>query len=95
MAKEDIKNNSKKAIIFDAGTLISLSMNGLLDELQRLKEIFNGDFLITEQVKYEIIDKPLSIKAFELEALKVQQLLEKGILKISNSYGIDNSIIKL
>jgi hypothetical protein len=94
MAKEDTKNNSKKAIIFDAGALISLSMNGLLDELQRLKGIFKGDFLITEQVKYEIIDKPLKIKCFELEALKVQQLFEEGILKTAESYGINNSLIK-
>ena len=93
MGREDTKNNSKKAIIFDAGTLISLSMNGLLDELQRLKRIFNGDFLITEQVKYEIIDRPLKIKCFELEALKVQQLFEDKTLMMAESYGISNSLI--
>lgn len=86
-------NNLKKAIIFDAGALISLSMNGLLDELQRLKGIFKGSFLITEQVKSEVIDKPLKIKCFELEALKVQQLLEYKFLEMASSYGIDNSLI--
>ena len=38
------KANINKAIIFDAGTLISLSMNGLIDELRKLKKIFNGNF---------------------------------------------------
>jgi len=89
-----MKNNIKKAIIFDAGALISLSINGLLGELQKLRGIFNGDFLITEQVKSEVIDKPLKIKCFELEALKVQQLLENKVLKMADSLGIDNSLIK-
>jgi hypothetical protein len=83
----------KKAMIFDAGPLISLSMNGLLGELQKLKKIFNGSFLITEQVKAEVIDKPLKIKYFELEALKVQQLLEEKVLEMADSYGINNSLI--
>ena len=88
-----MKENTKKVIIFDAGALISLSMNGLLDELQKLKGIFKGEFLITEQVKEEVIDKPLNIKYFEFEALKVQQLLEDKIIKMADSYGIDNSLI--
>jgi hypothetical protein len=87
------KNSIKKAIIFDSGALISLSMNGLLDELQKLKGIFKGSFLITEQVKFEVIDKPLKIKAFELEALRVQQLLEENFLEMAESYGVNNSLI--
>lgn len=83
----------KKVIIFDAGALISLSMNGLLDELQKLKGIFNGEFLITKQVKSEAIDNPIKIKYFGFEALKVQQLLDDGILKMTDSYGISSSLI--
>ncbi|MEK6833301.1 MAG: hypothetical protein AABY32_04585 [Nanoarchaeota archaeon] len=88
-----IKENNKKAIIFDAGALISLSINGLLNELRKLKGIFKGSFLITEQVKAEVIDKPLKIKEFELEALKVQQLLDDKVLEMADSYGINNSLI--
>jgi hypothetical protein len=84
----------KKAIVFDAGSLISLSINGLLDELKKLKEIFNGAFLITEEIKSEIIDKPLKIKAFKLEALKIRQLLDENILERAEKYGIPDSIIK-
>ena len=73
-----------KAIIFDSGTLISLSMSGLLDEIRSLKKIFDGHFLITKDVKEEIIDKPLTIKRFELEALRIKQLLDDGILEKSD-----------
>ncbi|MEM4271107.1 MAG: hypothetical protein QXO70_03365 [Candidatus Pacearchaeota archaeon] len=68
-----------KAIIFDSGAVINFSMNGLLDILENLKKIFNGDFFITEEVKNEIVDKPLTIKKFEFEALRIKDLIEKGI----------------
>ena len=88
------KANINKAIIFDAGTLISLSMNGLIDELRKLKKIFNGNFLITSQVKAEIIDNPLKIKQFELEALRTRKSLEDGILELAESLGFNNSAIQ-
>ena len=80
----------KKAIVFDASTLISLSMNGLYPELRRLKEVFDGKFFITEDVWHEIIGKPLDIKKFSLEALNAKALLEEGILEMPDSVGISN-----
>ncbi|MEK6844901.1 MAG: hypothetical protein AABX44_01460, partial [Nanoarchaeota archaeon] len=61
-----------KVLIFDSGSLISLSMNGLLEELKKLKKIFNGEFIITKEVKKEVVDEPIKIKMYELEALKIQ-----------------------
>lgn len=69
-----------KLIVFDSGTLISLAMNGLLEELKRLKESFDGHFIITKEVKYEIIDRPIKIKRYELEAMKLQSLLDQKYL---------------
>ena len=69
-----------KAIIFDASTLISFAMNGLLREIVGLKKIFKGKFIITKEVKSEVIDRPIKIKRFELEALKIQQLIAPGRL---------------
>jgi len=79
------------AIIFDASTLISLSMNGLLGELKKLKGTFKGKFLITHEVKYEVIDRPINVKRFELEALRVKKLLEEGILELPESLGINEN----
>ncbi len=80
----------EKAIIFDAGTLITFSMNGLTDELRKLKGIFNGAFLITPQVKSEVIDKPLTIKQFELEAMRTKKLFDDGILELPENYNFQN-----
>ena len=88
--------NFKKAIIFDAGTIINFAMNGLLEEFRGLKKIFNGKFLITQEVKKEIIDKPLTIKRFMLEALKIKELLDEKILEMPFDIGIDdNEVAKI
>jgi len=84
---------SQKAIIFDSSTLISLAMNALLPELRNLKNIFKGKFIITQEVKEEIINKPLNIKKFELEALKLSQLLNEKVLEMPDSLGINDSVI--
>lgn len=74
----------KKAIIFDSSSLISLGMAGLLPELKNLKKVFDGEFLITDEVKHEVVDKPLTIKRFELDALKIQSLIDEKILVLSS-----------
>lgn len=78
----------QKVIIFDAGPIINFAMNGLLPELVELKKTFSGKFLITKEVKEEIIDRPITIKRFELEALKVQELINQNILEFPESVGI-------
>jgi hypothetical protein len=78
----------EKVIIFDSGTLISFAMNGLLPELVKLKEIFNGKFIIPIEVKKEIIDTPIEIKKFELQAMKLKDLFSRNILETPNSLDI-------
>ena len=82
-----------KTLIFDSGPLINLSMNGFLYILEELKKSFNGKFLITEQVKYETLDRPLKIQIFELGALRIQDLLQKKVLELPSSLNISNSEI--
>lgn len=84
---------TQKVIIFDASSLITLAMNGLLPEFKELKKIFKGKFIITEEVKKEIIDKPIKIKRFELEALRLKELLDNKILEMPSSLGIDENRI--
>src|SRR3989338_7405646 len=83
----------QKVLIFDSGTLISIVMAGLLPELVKLKKTFGGKFVITSEVKRETIDKPLTIRRFELEAMQIQNLLDERILEMPDSLGIKNSEI--
>ena len=82
-----------KAIIFDASSLISIAMNGLLEHLEKLREISNAKFILTKEVKYEAIDRPMKIKKFELEALQINELYKKGILESPSSLNIDEKRI--
>ena len=75
-----------KYLIFDSGPIISLTMSGIVSVLEKLKENFDGEFIITPQVRKEIIDSPMKIKKFELEALQVQNLVDKKILKNSDEF---------
>ncbi len=87
--------NSKKFLIFDAGPLISLTMNGLLNILEKLKEKHeNIEFILTPQVRREVIDKPIKIKKYMLEAVKISELLEKGVLKDSKDFLDNNQLAK-
>jgi len=80
-----------KALIFDSGTLINLSMNGLLYILEGLKRDFDGKFLITQKVKYETIDRPVGIQRFELGALGIKDLIDTGVIEMSTSMDVDES----
>ena len=77
-----------KILIFDSGTIISFAMNGLLPELKKLKEVFDGKFIITKEVKYETVDKPLNIKIFELDALKIKILIDNKVFESPEVLGI-------
>ena len=59
-------------------------MNGLLDALVKLKKDFGGEFIITKEVKKEIIDHPKTVKRFELGALRLEELYNQGIFKLAN-----------
>ncbi|MEK6834765.1 MAG: hypothetical protein AABX61_00695 [Nanoarchaeota archaeon] len=73
-----------KALVFDSSSIISLSTNNLLNILKDLKKIYNGDFLIGNEVLKEVIDDPLKSKKFKLEALQLAHYLAQGSIKLFN-----------
>ncbi|NQV08235.1 hypothetical protein HQ529_00095 [Candidatus Woesearchaeota archaeon] len=79
-----------KSIIFDTGPIISLAINNLLNILPALKKQFNGEFYITSGVERELVNKPLSTKAYEFEALRVLKLIRERTLKVVSSNKINN-----
>ncbi|MBI2137659.1 hypothetical protein HYU12_04015 [Candidatus Woesearchaeota archaeon] len=71
-----------KALVFDSGPLISMTMNNLLWLLEPLKGIFKGEFYIPESVKSELVDDAFDTKKFKFEALQVEELLSRGVVKV-------------
>lgn len=84
-----------KALVFDTGPIISLTMNNLLWILEPLRERFKGKFYITNLVKTELVDKPLNTKRFEFEALQVMQQINDGILDVLDNPVNTNELLDL
>lgn len=84
-----------KFAVLDSGPIISLTLNGLLHTLEILKKRFpDVAFVLTPQVKKEIIDKPMTIKKYELEAVKVQTLVANKIIVMSTEFVPNNQLEK-
>lgn len=74
-----------KTLLFDSGPVISLTTSNLLDILEPLKRRFDGAFVITPAVKRELVERPLTIKRFEFEALQVSKIIDDGILTLADA----------
>lgn len=84
-----------KYLIFDAGPIISLTMNGMLPVLEKLKEAFPKiEFILTPAVKREIVDKPMGIKKYKLEAMQVADMIERGIFTMSDKVVPNSKLAK-
>ena len=81
-----------KFLIFDAGPIISLTMNGMLPLIKKLKKEFDGEFILTPAVKHEVVDRPIKIKKYKLEAIQVRDMIEKGIFKMSDKFVPNNKL---
>ncbi|MBI2449882.1 hypothetical protein HYV49_06350 [Candidatus Pacearchaeota archaeon] len=77
-----------KCLIFDSSSIINLALNGLTDLLVKLKKIFGGKFIISSHVKYEVIDHPLKIREFKLNALKIKKLIDSKIIEFPESISL-------
>ncbi|MFH1510491.1 MAG: hypothetical protein ABIF10_02270 [Candidatus Woesearchaeota archaeon] len=74
-----------KSLVFDAGPIISLTMNNLLWILPKLKERFKGEFFVALSVKQEVVDRPLLGKEYKFEALQAMRLVEDKVLQVADS----------
>ena len=77
----------KKVLILDAGPIINLSLNGLLEIFKKISQ--KGiTIAITNYVYQEVVDRPSHIPRFELGALKIKDLIEKGVIKFATDSGL-------
>lgn len=83
-----------KILIFDASTLINLTINGIEEILSKLKKETGVKFIMTSAVKFETIKRPVQIKKYELGALKIKNLLDEGIFESPSELGIDENEVE-
>ncbi len=72
----------QRCLVFDSGPIISMATSNLLSTLEKLKQSFNGSFVLPESVKHELVDEPLKTKRFMFEALQVQRLISLGVFEV-------------
>lgn len=84
-----------RSIVFDAGPVISLALNNLIWLLKPLKKQFIGDFVITQSVKGEIIDRPIDSKKFKYEAIQIMKEVKEGTLTITNDEKVKEKTTEL
>ena len=82
-----------KVLVLDAGPLINLSMNGLLDIFEKIKS--QGiTIIITNYVYQEVVDRPSRIPRFELGALKIKELIDKKVIQFATEMNMNEQEIE-
>jgi len=76
-----------KVLILDSGPIINLSMNGLLDIFEKVHEM-GITIVVTNYVYQEVVDRPSHIPRFELGALRIKNLIDRGIIKFATNIGL-------
>ena len=69
-------------IVFDSSTIISISDKCLINLLRQLAKNDKAEFLIPESVYRESVAKPMKVRRFELNAIRIKAGVEDGWLKI-------------
>jgi len=77
-----------KSLVFDTGPIISLITNNLMDVLVELKKRFGGEFVISEQVKWELVDRSLQTKKYKLEGMMILRYINENVLKPYSNFEV-------
>ena len=83
----------KKVLILDAGPIINLSTNGLLEIFEKINRL-GITIVITNYVYQEVVDRPSHIPRFELVALKIKSLVEDKVIKFATELGLAQAEIE-
>lgn len=84
-----------RALVFDAGSIISFTTNNLLWLLEPLKTRFGGEFYITKTVKDELVRKPFCTKKFKFEAIQVRQYVLNGTIKVIDTPKVNQKALEI
>jgi predicted nucleic acid-binding protein len=76
---------AKKVVLCDSSALISMTNSCLIDIMYFFTKSRNAEFVVPQAVEREIVERPLAIsmKAYELSAMRMKKAIEDRILNIS------------
>ncbi|MFH1256438.1 MAG: hypothetical protein V1494_04030 [Candidatus Diapherotrites archaeon] len=74
-----------KRLVLDSSSLISFSEKCLMKVIAKLAELNDVQFLMPESVYVESVVRPLEIKRFELNAIRVQDAINDGWLRVEKN----------
>lgn len=72
----------RKEVVCDSSALISLTNSCNFDVLEFFHKNFHINFVITQEVEFETVHKPLSLptRAYNFSAIKIKDAIRKGII---------------
>ncbi len=70
------------AIVFDSSAIISVSEKCFIEILEQLARGTKTEFVIPRSVYYEIVEHPMQIKRFELNAIRIKKAVDNAWLKV-------------
>jgi predicted nucleic acid-binding protein len=79
-------------MVFDASTLISVSQTCLVKILGGLKRKMGADFIVPESVFYEAVQRPIEIRRFELNAIRIKKVIEENGFSVMQAR--DKSVVE-
>lgn len=85
----------EKHLLFDSSALISLSLTGSLELLEKLKQDYGGKFVVPMAVKQEVVDNALRTQRFKYGGYKIKELIDKGVLNVLDESAYKNDIQRL
>ncbi len=68
-------------LVFDTSSIISMSERCMLQILENMAKGAGVGYVISESVYNEAVSRPLEIKRFEYNAVRVQDLVKKGVIR--------------
>lgn len=84
-----------KSLVFDTGSIISLTLNNVVWLIEPLKERFKGNFYVTPEAKKELIERPLTMRRFEFEALQTMTYFKNNTLEVIFNKDIESLSYRL
>jgi len=72
-------------MVFDASALISVSQTCLIKILGSLQKELDAEFFIPQTVFEEAVQRPIQIKRFELNAIRIKKAIEDNWFKVVSS----------